>query len=304
MANIMITGNTGTGKELLAKAIHINSPRKTNPFIAVNCAAIPKDLIEGELFGFEKGAFTGAVNRHIGKFEQANKGTIFLDEIGDMSLDTQAKVLRAIQEKVITRIGGKDDIKIDARLITATHKNLKEEIEKKNFRADLFFRLNVIPVILPTLSQRQEDIPLLIQHFLEKHREDKNSKERIKITPQALQAFLVYNWPGNIRELENMVQRILTLKEDDKEIRIEDIPPEITGESPNFVIADSLYDYQTLKEATEEFERRFIVHKLNQLDWNKTKTSELINLGRRNLHKKITKYDITEEKDRIREIEF
>ncbi len=308
MTNIMITGPTGSGKELLAKAIHLNSPRAKGPFVAVNCAAIPKDLIEGELFGFEKGAFTGAITRHIGKFEQANKGTIFLDEIGDMSLDTQAKVLRAIQEKVITRIGGKNDIKIDVRIITATHKDLKQEIENKTFRADLFFRLNVIPIYLPPLNERKEDIPLLIEHFIEKYKKEMGLTKKIKISPQAMMAFVNYSWPGNIRELENTVQRILTLKDDQEEfiIDINDLPEEILGKSPNFELegTDSLFAMQSLKEAVEEFERQFLVYKLNQFNWNKSKTAEYINLGRRNLHKKIKKYNISEEKDKIPEIEF
>jgi len=303
MANIMITGPTGSGKELMAKAIHHNSPRVNGPFIAVNCAAIPRDLIEGELFGFEKGAFTGAMNRHIGKFEQANNGTIFLDEIGDMSL-TQSKVLRAIQEKVITRIGGKEDIKIDARLITATHKNLKEEIEKKNFRADLFFRLNVIPLYLPSLSERKEDIPLLLEYFVDKFKTEMKLEGKIKINTQAIQALIAYKWPGNIRELENVIERLLTLKGTESEIEPDDLPPEITGKSPHFELADSLYAYQTLKEAVDEFEKRYIIHKLNQFNWNKSKTAEVIQLGRRNLHKKITKYNIDESKSRIEEIEF
>ncbi len=307
MANVMITGPTGSGKELMARAVHINSPRANGAFVAVNCAAIPRDLIEGELFGFEKGAFTGAVNRHIGKFEQATKGTIFLDEIGDMSLDTQSKVLRAIQEKVITRIGGKEDIKIDVRIITATHKNLKEEIEKKTFRADLFFRLNVIPLILPSLAERKEDIPLMIEHFVEKIKTGMKISAKIKIDAQAMQALIAYHWPGNIRELENMVERLMTLKRSEGEIAYDDLPPEITGKSPHFELEladDSLFSYQTLKDAVEEFEKRFIIHKLNQFNWNKSKTAELIQLGRRNLHKKISKYNIEEDKDRIEEIEF
>lgn len=304
MANIMITGPTGSGKELMAKAIHQNSTRVNGHFIAVNCAAIPRDLIEGELFGFEKGAFTGALNRHIGKFEQANSGTIFLDEIGDMSLDTQSKVLRAIQEKIITRIGGKEDIRIDARLITATHKNLKEEIEKKSFRADLFFRLNVIPLYLPSLSERKEDIPLLIEYFVDKYKTQMKLEGKIKINTQSIQALMSYNWPGNIRELENVIERLLTLKAPESEIELDDLPPEITGKSPHFELADSLYSYQTLKEAVDEFEKRYIIHKLNQFNWNKSKTAEIIQLGRRNLHKKITKFAIEESKNRIEEIEF
>jgi two-component system, NtrC family, response regulator PilR len=227
---VLIYGASGTGKELFAKSIHFNSPRKDKTFYAINCAAIPETLLESELFGYEKGAFTGAFMRHEGLFEQANGSTLFLDEIGDLTLTMQAKILRAIQEKEIRRVGGKETIKLDVRILAATNKRLEEEISKGRFRQDLYYRLNVIAFTIPPLAERMTDIPLLVEHFL-KRLNEQNSK-RIGITPQALQALMDYSWPGNIRQLESVIERSYIMCEGEN-IDIDHMPEEIkqTGSS-------------------------------------------------------------------------
>lgn len=209
---ILITGESGTGKELIAKAVHQNSPRSDEPFIAINCAAIPHELLESELFGFEKGAFTGAVERKIGKFEQANKGTIFLDEIGDMSLDLQTKLLRVLQEKEITRTGGNQSLPIDVRIVAATNKNLEQCVEQKTFREDLYYRLNVLPLQLPPLRERIEDIPLLVDFFIQRANSEFNSAVT-NCSDNAMALLMHHHWPGNIRELENTIQRACLLSQ-------------------------------------------------------------------------------------------
>lgn len=221
---VLIYGASGTGKELFAKSIHYNSPRKGKPFFAINCAAIPETLLESELFGYEKGAFTGAATRHTGLFEQANGSTLFLDEIGDLTLTMQAKILRAIQEKEIRRVGGKETIKLDVRILAATNKRLEEEIAKGRFRQDLYYRLNVIAFTIPPLVERITDIPLLAEHFLKRLNEQNNRK--ITITPQALQALMEYSWPGNIRQLESVIERSYIMCESES-IDIEHMPEEI-----------------------------------------------------------------------------
>ena len=221
---VLIYGASGTGKELFAKSIHYNSPRKGKPFFAINCAAIPETLLESELFGYEKGAFTGAVMRHAGLFEQANGSTLFLDEIGDLTLTMQAKILRALQEKEIRRIGGKETIRLDVRILAATNKKLAEEIATGRFRQDLYYRLNVIAFTIPPLSERMTDIPLLVEHFLRKLNEQ--NQKKIGISPQALQALMDYSWPGNIRQLESVIERSYIMCEGDS-IDVEHMPEEI-----------------------------------------------------------------------------
>lgn len=223
-STVIIYGESGTGKELFAKSIHYNSPRRNKPFFAINCAAIPETLLESELFGYEKGAFTGALTRHIGLFEQANGSTLFLDEIGDLSLGTQAKLLRAIQEKEIRRLGGKETIKLDVRIIAATNKKLDEEIKKGNFREDLYYRLNVIAFSIPPLRERITDIPLLVEHFLKRLNSNENTKKNI--SNEALKLLMGYSWPGNVRQLESIVERAYVMC-DGSTIDVEHIPEEV-----------------------------------------------------------------------------
>jgi two-component system nitrogen regulation response regulator NtrX len=206
----LIGGENGTGKELVARAIHQHSGRANQPFVAVNCAAIPETLIESELFGHERGAFSGATTMKRGQFEQADGGTLFLDEIADMSLSTQAKVLRALQEQQFTRVGGTKLIKVDVRVLAASNKDLLQEIEKGTFREDLFYRLNVVPIVVPTLRDRREDIPLLVKHFLRVHAEEQGLKLK-QVSPEAMDVFMQYEWPGNIRELRNLIERLMIM---------------------------------------------------------------------------------------------
>ena len=226
-STVLIYGESGTGKELFAKSIHYNSPRRNSPFFAINCAAIPESLLESELFGYEKGAFTGAVTRRTGLFEQANGSTLFLDEIGDLSLATQAKILRAIQEKEIRRVGGKETLKLDVRIIAATNKKLEEEIAMGNFREDLYYRLNVIAFTIPPLRDKKTDIPLLVEHFLKELNETHGRKKTV--SKEALQAMLDYSWPGNVRQLDSVLERAYIMAEEDA-IGVEHMPEEIKQE--------------------------------------------------------------------------
>src|SRR5215210_5810387 len=229
-ATVLITGESGVGKELVARAIHRNSLRSRDRFVQVNCAAIPDDLIESELFGHEKGSFTGATEKQIGKFEQADKGTIFLDEVGDMSLKTQAKVLRVLQEGEVERLGSARTIKVDVRVIAATNKNLEEEIERGEFREDLYFRLNVIPIYVPPLRERPEDIPLLVKHFLNVLSRENNLRPK-QMTPQAMDAMKRYRWRGNIRELRNTVERLIIMSDRDRDvIDVGDLPENVRSD--------------------------------------------------------------------------
>lgn len=239
---VLVYGASGTGKELFAKSIHYNSPRKGKPFFAINCAAIPETLLESELFGYEKGAFTGAVMRHVGLFEQANGSTLFLDEIGDLTLTMQAKILRALQEKEIRRVGGKETIRLDVRILAATNKKLEEEIAKGRFRQDLYYRLNVIAFTIPPLSERMTDIPLLVEHFLRKLNEQNDKK--IGISSQALQALMDYSWPGNIRQLESVIERSYIMCEGDN-IDVEHMPEEIkqaASPSDTYAVSNRIND--------------------------------------------------------------
>jgi len=284
---ILITGENGTGKELVARTIHQLSPRVDQPLIDVNCAAIPDEMIESELFGHEKGAFSGAPSKKIGKFEFASNGTIFLDEIGDMSLMTQAKILRVLQEQKIQRLGGSRTISINVRVIAASNKNLEQEIEQGNFREDLYYRLNVIPIEVPPLRQRIDDIPELVETFLDEFA-NQNRSNRKSITAAALDMLCSYSWPGNVRELKNLIERLVIMV-DKEEIDIDDIPasynPAIYKDfgrvGPQFLQLDKF------KEARKAFEKEFIRVKLIENRNNITKTAEAIGVGRSYLHKKI-----------------
>jgi len=285
---VLITGENGTGKELVARAIHHNSLRKDLPFVEVNCAAIPNELIESELFGHEKGSFTGAFQKRIGRFELANKGTLFLDEIGDMSHQTQAKVLRAIEDGKIERVGGGKKIEVDVRIIAATNKNLKEEIEKESFREDLFHRLNVIPIKIPPLRERLEDLPLLIEHFADDITK-KHKKCPVQFNSDAIQFLKSLNWSGNVRELRNIVERIIIIVDkteiDKKDIEFLFAP----GQTSMDEIIDGSNSFQDFKEKAE---RAFILKQLNINNWNISKTAEMLEIQRSHLYNKMKKYEI------------
>ena len=285
---VLITGENGTGKELVARAIHQKSMRKDKPFVEVNCAAIPNELIESELFGHEKGSFTGAVQKRIGRFELANKGTLFLDEIGDMSHQTQAKVLRAIEDGKIERVGGGKKIEVDVRIIAATNKNLKEEIEKENFREDLFHRLNVIPINIAPLRERLEDIPILIEHFADDITK-KHKKGAVNFNADAIQFLRSLNWSGNVRELRNIVERIIIIV-DKREIDKKDIEFLFApGQASMDDIIDGSNSFQEFKEKAE---RAFILKQLNINNWNISKTAEMLEIQRSHLYNKMKKYEI------------
>jgi DNA-binding NtrC family response regulator len=288
---VLISGENGTGKELVARAIHKKSERKDKPFVEVNCAAIPNELIESELFGHEKGSFTGAVQQRIGRFELANKGTLFLDEVGDMSHQAQAKVLRAIEDGKIERVGGGKKIDVDVRLISATNKNLKEEIEKGNFREDLFHRLNVIPILVPPLRERTEDIPILVERFANDI-SLKHKKPVTKFSDEAINVLKNHSWTGNVRELRNIVERIIIII-DKKEITGKDIEFMFAGNQQS--VDDIVDTSNSFQEFKEKAERVFILKQLRANDWNISKTSEILEIQRSHLYNKMKKYGI--EKD-------
>ena len=284
---VLVTGESGTGKELIARAIHQASPRNNRPFIKVNCAAIPDELIESELFGHEKGAFTGAIRTRQGEFERAHTGTIFLDEIGDMTLHAQAKVLRVLNTGEFSRVGGDRNITVDVRVVAATNRNLKEEIQKGTFREDLFFRLNVIPIELPPLRERAHDIPLLLSTFVELYCKEYNFPVKT-IAQDAMKKLSQYAWPGNVRELKNLVERLVILSGD--KIRLEDLPEDFR-EKRAFLDIQSL-GVRTLREVREEVERTYIQLRLQENHWNISKTAEVLGIERTNLHKKIKFYGL------------
>ncbi|HOJ64614.1 MAG TPA: sigma-54 dependent transcriptional regulator [Spirochaetota bacterium] len=290
-ARILILGENGTGKELVAREIHNKSFRKNNPFVCVNCAAIPENLIEAELFGYVKGAFTGAISDRIGKFELANSGTLFLDEIADMSLATQAKVLRVLQEMKITKLGDTKVKDIDVRIIAATNKDIKEEIKKGNFREDLFYRLNVIPFYIPPLRERKEDIPLLVDYYTEKISRESNIEKKIW-AKDALEYLKQYPWPGNIRQLRNIVERIMVIV-DKKEIDLSEVKKHLDSETILLKNNEnSKYDDYKLNTAIDEFEKDFIEKKLKENDYNITKTAKALGIYPSNLYFKIHKLGI------------
>jgi len=280
-STVLILGESGTGKELIATTIHYQSKRKDKPLIKVNCAAMPDGLIESELFGHEKGAFTGAIKRKPGRFELASGGTIFLDEIGDIPLSTQSKILRVIQERQFERVGGTETLNVDVRIIAATNKNLEEEVKKGSFREDLYYRLNVIPITLPPLRRRKEDIPSLIDFFLGKCR-NKISRD-VRFSKDAMDALLKYDYPGNVRELENIVERCITLSTSDI-IQKDDLPSFIIKKSDNKQIS--------LSDVAAEAEKEHIIRILKTTKGNKTRAAEMLGISRKTLWEKMNAYRI------------
>lgn len=293
-ASVLVTGENGSGKELVARSIHYYSPRCNKPFVAINCAAIPEDLIESELFGHEKGAFTGALTQKKGKFDLADGGTLFLDEIADMSLKTQAKILRILQERCFERVGGTRQVSVDVRIVAATNKNLEVEIAGGRFREDLYYRLNVVPFRAPALRERRDDIPLLVQHFVSGFYRREGREPKV-FQPETIAVLGTYHWPGNVRELKNMIERILIMSPD-RVVTPADIPLELQHanelQAGHAASVDGALAKPTLRDAREEFEREYIVCRLEQNDWNISRTAELIDLERSNLHRKIKSYGI------------
>jgi two-component system nitrogen regulation response regulator NtrX len=284
---VLIQGENGAGKELVARAIHALSARREGPFVEVNCAAIPEELIESELFGHERGAFTGAIARRRGKFELAHAGTLFLDEIGDMSLKTQAKVLRVLEEQAFERVGGKETMRVDVRVLAASNQDLKEQIAQGRFREDLFYRLNVIPVEVPALRRRKEDVPALVEHFIALFSAE-NGKRPKTISVEALAYFLSYDWPGNVRELRNMVERLVIMAPRDV-IGPEDLPPPLRAKE-GAQGPEDVQKERTLKEAREAFERSYILAELRAHDGNVTRTAEKLGIERSHLYRKLKSY--------------
>jgi two-component system, NtrC family, nitrogen regulation response regulator NtrX len=293
-ATVLITGESGVGKELVARAIHRNSLRKDETFVQVNCAAIPEELIESELFGHEKGSFTGATEKQIGKFELAHRGTIFLDEVGDMSLRTQAKVLRVLQEGEVERIGSQRTIQVDVRVIAATNKQLEKIIEQGEFREDLFFRLSVIPIEVPPLRERPEDVPPLVEHFVKQFCAENNFRRKT-VARAAMEALQHHPWRGNVRELRNTIERLMIMVADD-ELGPENLSEILrrTGGGETALGGDNA---GSLKDFKETSERAFLVQKLRENAWNISATANAIDTPRSNLYKKLEQYGISQEKD-------
>ncbi|MEY4956533.1 MAG: hypothetical protein RL409_790 [Gemmatimonadota bacterium] len=292
-ARVLITGENGTGKELVARAIHRGSPRAKKPFVEVNCAAIPSELIESELFGHMKGSFTGAIADRAGKFEQADGGTLFLDEIGDMSLSAQAKVLRVLQDGVVTRIGGSKPIQVDVRVLAATNKHLEDEIANGRFREDLFYRLNVVPITVPPLRERREDIEQLVVYFLQQFAARDGLPAR-GITDEALVRLSELDWPGNVRELRNTVERLVILASASL-ITATDVERLVGKRSAEPAGLGNLVDCSTFEEFKVAAERAFLLAKLRAFDWNVSETARALDMPRSNLYKKIERYALTRE---------
>jgi two-component system nitrogen regulation response regulator NtrX len=292
-ARVLITGENGTGKELVARALHRMSSRASKPFVEVNCAAIPGELIESELFGHMKGSFTGAISDRAGKFEQANKGTLFLDEIGDMSLAAQAKVLRVLQDNVITRIGGAKPISVDVRVIAATNKTLENEIAAGKFREDLYYRLNVVPIHVPPIRERREDIAMLAQYFAATLSAREGIPPRT-FTQDALERLGSLDWPGNVRELRNTVERLLILAPD-AQISARDIDRLAGQRALDDAGLATLTQCRTFEEFKDAAERAFLLNKLREFDWNVSETARAVEMPRSNLYKKIERYSLSRE---------
>jgi two-component system response regulator AtoC len=290
---ILITGETGTGKELIARAIHENSTRRENPFIKINCAAIPENLMESELFGYEKGAFTGAVHKKPGRFEQAHKGTLFLDEIGDLPKDMQAKLLRTIQDREFERVGGVQTIKVDVRLVAATNRDLFQDVQNKRFREDLYYRINVLPILLPSLRERKKDIPLLIEHFIDKFNRKLGRGVR-RLEPEMERFFCEYEWPGNIREMENLLERLILLANDET-IRYEALPAELLNPLPAEAIKPEAPQgsfKEIVKGQAEAAESHIIARVLEQCGKNVTRAADRLGISRKGLQLKMIKYGL------------
>ncbi|MCX8030707.1 MAG: sigma-54 dependent transcriptional regulator [Thermodesulfovibrionales bacterium] len=294
-SRVLIMGESGTGKEIIARLLHQRSPRAENSFVEVNCAAIPQELIESELFGHEKGSFTGASERKIGKFEMADKGTLFLDEIGDMTIKTQSKVLRVIETQTFQRVGGNRNIQVDARIISATNKDLLTEVKKGNFREDLYYRLNVICITAPALRERLEDIPELVQYFISIISSETGIKPK-EISPEVIRKFQNYEWYGNIRELKNVIERIMIMVPS-RIVKLTDLEALGLFKTEKINKEQKYFLYPTLREAKDAFERDYIVKKLEENNWNISKTAEAIGTERSNLHKKMKAFGISEKND-------
>jgi two-component system nitrogen regulation response regulator NtrX len=295
-ATVLIRSESGVGKELVARMIHKNSLRARERFVQVNCAAIPDELIESELFGHEKGSFTGATDKQVGKFELADRGTIFLDEVGDMSLKTQAKVLRVLQEGEVERLGSSRTLKVDVRVIAATNKDLEQEIEKGQFREDLFFRLSVIPIFVPPLRERADDIPALVRHFADQFTRENNFHAK-RFTAEALGALQRGRWKGNVRELRNAIERVIIMTPGDV-VNASDLPESVRSEPPSPSAPEEGRERpNTLREFKESAERAFLIQKLRENDWNISRTAETIGTPRSNLYKKLEQYNIRQEVD-------
>jgi len=295
-STVLITGESGTGKELIARAIHYNSDRRSKPFVVVNCAALPDTLIESELFGYEKGAFTNASQKKVGRFELAHGGTLFLDEIGELNLGTQAKFLRAIEQETFTRLGGTDEIKVDVRVIAASNRDLETMAKAGEFRPDLFYRLNVVSLYLPPLRERPEDVPLLLDHFL-RLKAQEHSMAPKSLSPEVVDFFTSYYWPGNIRELENLIER-LTILTPHETIMLRDLPAGMRSTDQTATLKeDVLSGSRPLSEAVDEFERELIVKALQRTGFNQTKAASLLGTSRRILKYRIEKLKIHEPND-------
>jgi DNA-binding NtrC family response regulator len=292
-STVLITGESGTGKELIARAIHYNSDRRSKPFVVVNCAALPDTLIESELFGYEKGAFTNAAQKKIGRFELAHGGTLFLDEIGELNLSTQAKFLRAIEQETFTRLGGTDEIKVDVRVIAASNRNLETMAKIGEFRPDLFYRLNVVTLYLPPLRERRDDVNLLLDHFLRLKAQEHSIAPKT-LSPEVVDFFYSYDWPGNIRELENLIERLTILTPHDT-VMLRDLPANMRTADPTAVVKeDVLRGDRALSDAVDEFERDLIVKALQKTGFNQTKAAMLLGTSRRILKYRIEKLKIGE----------
>ncbi|HXG92425.1 MAG TPA: sigma-54 dependent transcriptional regulator [Blastocatellia bacterium] len=283
---VLVSGRTGTGKELVARAIHYNSPRASKPLVDINCGALPEQLVESELFGHQKGAFTGAAETKKGLFETAHGGTLFLDEVQALKPELQAKLLRALQERVIRRVGGRENIEVDVRVIAATNQDITEAVRKGEFREDLYYRLNVVRIHLPDLRERREDIPLLIDHFLKRYAESNNQEPR-HFSNEAMRLLMGYDWPGNVRELQNAVEHALAIS-DSSILTIADLPPDISG------LAGRSPSYEPLTEARslEEVERRHILRVLEETGGNHVRAAEILGIDRRTLYRKLDKYKV------------
>jgi DNA-binding NtrC family response regulator len=290
-STVLIMGESGTGKELISRAIHYNSNRRNYPFVTINCAAIPETLIESELFGHEKGAFTNAIEKKLGRFEVAHEGTLFLDEIGELSLATQAKILRFLEEKEFNRVGGSKTIKVDVRLITATNKELTQLLKKGSFREDLYYRINVVPIIIPPLRERKEDIPLLIDHFIRKFNEE-NNKNVKGVSKEALELMMNYEWPGNVRELENLVERVIALTPNE-DIQPNELPLSLINISKINGLKEYILDGKVpFLKAEEEFERGIILDALKRSNYVQSHAAEMLGISRRILKYKMDKLGI------------
>jgi DNA-binding NtrC family response regulator len=290
---IMLNGETGTGKGLIARAIHDCSPRRGKPFVQINCGATPEGLLESEFFGYRRGAFTGATADKPGKFEMANGGTIFLDEIGDMSADLQVKVLRVLEEGEFERVGGHETIKVDARIIAATHRDLEEEVQKGGFREDLFYRLYVIPILLPSLRERKSDIPYIVTHFLEEFAH-KNQRPVMNVAAEAMQLMINHPWHGNVRELKNLIERMVVLKEGDTVVAA-DLPEKMRGAeegSGRPRVREPAEEGISFQEAVSEFEKALIVSALEKTHWVKNRAADLLKIKRTTLVEKIKRYNL------------